>query len=224
MKINFFLAVLIFVGGFYQMPAWASSDSSGESEEVSYDQLVRELNSRVSKQQRHWVQTNSVDPFDTLKIHFSLGFIQSINTLSINDRTFSRFEDGLQLGVGIDLFSTEWVAEGVLKNFGQSKTDEGTLALREFDLRLAYLQQAPQSRMKFRFANGLGARYLRYNGLLSNGNQFQTTPVYSMGIGMLVPVGSHFDIDFEIQSHLSLISDSVDKHGLALVVKLNNVF
>lgn len=219
------LSAMFFVlSGLFQNPALALPEVAGEGDEISYDQLVRELNSRVHKQQRQWIQTNSIDPFEALKIHFSLGFIQTMNTFSINDQAFSRYEDGVQLGVGIDLFSSEWVAEGILKNFGQSVTKEGTLALREFDLRLAYMQTAPNSRVRFRFANGLGARYMRYNGIQTSGNHFQTTPVYSMGLGVLVPVGNHFDIDFELQSHIALISESFDKHGLGFVVRLDNIF
>jgi hypothetical protein len=150
--------------------------------------------------------------------------VQTANTLLIQERTVSRMEDGVQLGVGIDLFSPEWVAEGVLKNFGRSTQNDGVLALREFDLRLSYLKQAPQHRFQMRFANGLGARYLRYTNSLSGFDQFQTTPVYLLGVGFLVPVGSHFDLDFEVQSHLALISDSIDRHGMAVVFRLGNVF
>lgn len=216
--------VVLFGSVSFSSVAFASGYSSEEAEEVPYDQLVRELNSRVSKQQKQWVSTAGGDPFEKLQIHFSLGFVQTVNTLLINDRTTSRMEDGLQLGVGIDLFSPEWVAEGTLKNFGQSTYNDSTLALREFDLRLSYLQKAPQTKMKVRFANGLGARYLRYRAAAAETDVYQTTPVYSMGLGFLIPVGSHFDLDFEFQGHLALINESMDRHGLALILRLDNIF
>ena len=204
---------------------WASFGSgSEEAEEVPYEQLVRELNSQVTKQQRRLVQTISGDPFERLQIHCSLGFIQTLNTFELGERTINRMEDGIQLGVGIDLFSPEWVAEGVLKNFGQSTRGSETMALREFDLRLSYLQNAPQSRVKLRFANGLGARYVRYLNQEKELELYQTTPVYSMGLGFLIPVGSHFDLDFEIQAHLALISDTMDRHGVAAILRLDNIF
>jgi hypothetical protein len=203
---------------------WGSAPEDVESEEVPYEQLVRELNSRVSKQQRQALQSTSVDPFEQLKIHVSLGFVQTVNSFVIEDRTLSRLEDGIQLGVGIDLFTPEWVAEGLLKNFGQSRQNDSTVALREFDLRLSYLQSAPQSKMKLRMSNGLGARYLRYRSDWSQLNTYQTTPVYLLGLGFLVPIGNHFDLDFEFQGHMSLVSDTMDRHGLALVLRLDNVF
>ncbi len=216
-----FVIALVLVNS---MQLLASTESSTESEEVPYDQLIRELNSRVNRHERQRLQTSSIDPFEKLKIHLSLGFIQTVNAFSVADRSMSRTEDGLQLGVGIDLFSEEWVAEGILKNFGQSTQNETTLAMREFDLRLSYLQPAPEQKLKLRLANGLGARYLRYSSPWSGGPQYQTTPVYLLGLGLLVPVGNHFDLDFEVQGHLTLVNDTIDRHGLSLVFRLDNVF
>jgi hypothetical protein len=204
--------------------SFAGIESPLESDEIPYEQLVRELNAKVNKRDHRINQSNAIDPFETLKIHMSFGFVQTYSTLLVNSRTVSRLEDGIQLGVGIDLFSPEWVAEGVLKNFGQSSMNDSTLALREFDLRLTYLQEAPKQKLKIRVVNGLGGRYLRFNSPWEEFYKYQTTPVYLMGFGFLVPVGSHFDFDFEVQGHVSLINDTIDRHGLSLVFRLNNVF
>lgn len=217
---------ILAIGGFCLVTstAFGFTESADAAEEIPYDQLVRELNSRVNKQQKQWVQSSSGDPFEQLQIHFSLGLLQTFNALFVNQKQISRLEDGIQLGIGIDLFSTEWVAEGILKNFGQSVHNDSTLALREFDLRLSYIKPVPQQKMKVRFANGLGARYLRFTQEKSQIDLYQTTPVYSMGLGLLIPVGSHFDLDFEVQGHVALISDSIDRHGLAMTLRLDNIF
>lgn len=224
MKKRPFLASVVTLFSLVSLHAFAASPSVSESEEVPYDQLIRELNSKVSRNERQRLQTSSVDPFEKLKIHLSLGFIQTVNAFLVGNRPISRIEDGFQMGVGIDLFSDEWVAEGILKNFGQSTQNETSLALREFDLRLSYLQTAPQQKLKLRIANGLGARYLRYNSPRFGDTQFQTTPIYVMGLGFLIPVGNHFDLDFEVQGHLTLVNDTIDRHGLSLVFRLDNIF
>jgi hypothetical protein len=202
----------------------AMTESSANTEEVPFEELVKELNSKVSIKDR--IQTGSIkiDPFESLQIHFSLGLIQTVNSLLVSDKAISRLEDGVQLGLGIDLFSPEWVAEGLLKNYGRSTQNDSSLALREFDLRLSYLQQAPQNKMKFRLGNGLGARYLRYTNKWSGDSQFQTTPIYLLGFGLIIPVGDHFDFGVEVQGHLALINETMDRHGLSLILRLDNFF
>ncbi len=208
----------------FSLNTFNRDDTSITSEEVSYDQLVRELNSRVHRQERTQVESFSGDVFDNLQIHISLGMVQTLTTLSIQDHLVSRLDDGIQLGIGIDLFSREWIAEGVLKNYGQSKWDDKTMALREFDLRLSYLHFAQKEKVKIRFSNGLGARNLKWSSLGMNFSQYQTTPVYLIGLGVLVPIGTHFDLDIEAQGHASLINETVDRHGLSFILRLNNTF
>lgn len=226
--VRVFLRWAFLIGGVWMLSqtplAMAAVGEEATTEQIPYDQLVQELNSMVHRRERQRVQVDSQDPFDQLQIHSSFGFVQSIDTLLVNERTISRHEDGIQLSIGIDLFSPEWVAEGILKNFGQSTQNGTSFALREFDLRLGYLQMAPKPKMKFRLANGLGARYLRYSNSWLNIATYQTTPVYTLGMGFLIPMGLHFDLDIEMQGHLPLISESIDRHGLSLVLRLDNVF
>lgn len=204
--------------------AWAATEMSTDPEEVSFEELVKELNTKVSMKDRIQTGANTVDPFDSLQIHLSLGFIQTVNSLLVGDRSISRLEDGVQLGLGVDIFSPEWVAEGILKNYGRSTQNDTSVALREFDIRLSYLQQAPQNKMKFRLGNGLGARYLRYTNKWTDLSQMQTTPVYLLGFGLLIPMGSHFDLGIEVQGHMALISETIDRHGLSLILRLDNFF
>lgn len=204
--------------------AQAATEVSNDAEEVPFDELVKELNSKVSRKDRIQTGIEVGDPFDRLQIHLSLGFIQTVNSLLVAERSISRLEDGVQLGLGVDIFSPEWVAEGLLKNYGRSTQNDTNVSLREFDIRLSYIQQAPQNKMKFRLANGLGARYLRYNNKWTDLSQIQTTPVYLLGFGILIPIGTHFDLDIEMQGHMALISESIDRHGLSLILRLDNVF
>jgi len=224
MKIRTYLLVfLIPLGGMCNESVLASSTNT-KTEEVPFEDYVRELNSRVSIKDRIQTGASKIDPFESLQIHFSLGMIQTVNSLLVADRSISRLEDGVMLGLGIDLFTPEWVAEGLLKNYGRSTQNDSSLALREFDLRLSYLQQAPQNKMKFRLSNGLGARYLRYTNKWSGFSLLQTTPVYLLGFGLLIPMGSHFDLGVEVQGHLSLINETIDRHGLSLLLRLDNFF
>lgn len=204
---------------------WATSDLANPStEEISYDVFVRELNSKVNRQSQAKIDFISGDPFEELQIHLSLGFVQNLDNLVVEDKSLSRMEDGVQLGVGIDLFSKEWVAEGLLKNFGRSTQDDTRISLREFDLRLSYMLQGQQSKQKIRLSNGLGARYMKFQDLKNENSQLYTTPIYHLGLGFLTNVGNHFDLEFEVQGHLALISETIDRQGLSFLLRINNVF
>lgn len=222
-KIGLFL-ILISLGLKTHWAQSASPSTSSNTEEISFDELVKELNSKVNSQSRVNMNSESKDPFESLRIHLSLGFIQTVSLLQIEDRSTNRLEDGIQLGLGIDLFSPQWIAEGILKNYGRSTQNDSHLSLREFDLRLNYLQSTPQNKMKFRLSNGLGARYLRYTDKLSGASQFQTTPVYLLGAGLVIPVGNHFDLSVEVQGHLTLVHETIDRHGLSVITRFDNFF
>lgn len=224
-KKNFLLGSLFFLTfGSFQAIANVHSNQSSQLEEVPYDIFIKDLNSRVSKQSQERINEISGDPFDELQIHFSLGYIQSVDTFKVNDHSMSRVDDGLQLGVGIDLFSKNWLAEGLLKNYGRSTQNDVKISLREFDLRLSFLQNTSKSRYQFRFSNGLGARYLKYQDLMSQWTQYQTTPVYLLGMGLIFPMEKHFDFEIDIHGFAPLVSDSIDRQGLSVILKLNNKF
>ncbi len=221
-KKGIFVSVLLIQYSFFCLAN--SENQYTATEEVPYEVFIRDLNTKVNKQTKEKVNLLSGDLYDDLQIHFSLGYVQSVDSFSTVDKNFSRIDDGIQLGVGIDLFSKQWVAEGLLKNFGKSVENDIKISLREFDMRLSFLQQAPMYKYKFRFSNGLGARYLKYQDLKNNTSQLQTTPIYLLGMGFIFPIESHFDFECDVQGFIPLVSDTIDRQGLSVIFRLNNMF
>lgn len=199
-------------------------NSNSELEEIPFDEVVRELNSRINRRQSSLESVNLEDVYDSLKIHFYLALAQSFTQLDTAGLKHGRLDDGMQLGMGIDLFSPDWVAEGLLKNFGRSKRADTLFALREFHMRLSYLQRAPHAPFLIRIANGLGARVMTYEDLGKGLSFSEANPIYTLGLGVLFPMKAQFNLDFEIQAYQSLAAQSVDRNGLGLVFGITKVF
>ena len=92
--------------------------AAGEPQEVSYDDLVNELNRKKST----FRSNAEASPFDTIKIHAGLGLITSANDISAGSSSGTKYQNGFQLSLGIDLFSPEW-AEILDKPIQEQKRD-----------------------------------------------------------------------------------------------------
>ena len=94
------LALLIFL---FIAPTFAQAATSSEAQEVTYDDLVSELASRKKK-----LTVHEVNPLDEVKIHGGFGMINSFSAFEIAGQKINRYENGMQLSAGVDLFSPNW--------------------------------------------------------------------------------------------------------------------
>src|SRR5687768_11923564 len=100
----------------YNPLVWSNSPwekDSTDTVELTYEDLLTELNSRRSK-----IEKNTYQPSDDLLIHAGLGFVSSFSTISVDGQTQSWQQNGLELSVGTDLASQQWYAEGTFRNYG----------------------------------------------------------------------------------------------------------
>jgi hypothetical protein len=202
---------------------WASESKDAQYEEVSYNELIDELNSRVRA--RNKVEDLEVpsDPFERVTIHTSFGLINSIHYLTIGDRRLSRYEDGIGLGFGIDLFNPEWIAEAQLKNYGRSTRSEQIFSLRELELRLNYLENGPQ-KTSYKIIQGLGAKYLKYSAPYLNSVIRESTPVYVIGGSINTKFTQNFSLGIELTGSLALVTETIDRNSINLNLKFDNYF
>jgi hypothetical protein len=202
---------------------WAYTSTESNYEEVSYNELVDELNSRVKARNKVEEKETPSDPFERLTIHTSFGLINSIHYLSLPDRNISRFEDGIGLGFGIDLFNPEWIAEANLKNYGRSTRNEQTLSMRELELRLSYLE-SKSAQNNIKIIQGLGARYLKFSAPYLASNIKESTPVYLIGVSVNSRFTQKFSLGIEITGSFALVTETVEKNSINLNIKFDNYF
>lgn len=202
---------------------WASEINETQYEEISYNELVDELNSRVRAKNKVEEKEIPSDPFERVTIQTSFGLMNSIHYLSLPDRKISRFEDGISLGFGIDLFNPEWIAEALIKNYGRSTRTEQSLSLREFELRLSYLE-TKSAQSTFKLIQGLGARYLKYSAPYLPSSIKESTPIYLIGGSVNSRFSQNFSLGIELTGSIALVTETVDKNSINLNLKFDNYF
>ncbi len=192
--------------------AWAA-----EYEEVSYDDLVNQINKKKNS-----VTRNINDPLDAQKIHAGLGLLTSANSVNTGEGGDTiKYQNGFQISLGIDLFSADWAAEAALRNFGQARSGSETRSLREFDLK--FMRRAMfSSNSGFRLGAGIGTRYLKINDVNVDIND--TTPTALLFGGLDVYAAKNFSVGLETGLRTSMVTQTTDKGAADLTLRMDAYF
>ncbi len=220
--IAFVFFIFAFVFTFVNVsPAMAQNYNYDDEEGLDYDTLIRKLSR--SDETEALVET---DPFDNVKMHMGVGFTNSIFTINHTngDKTYGA-QRGVQIGLGIDLFSKYWLAEGMFRNFGDSKYENANISMKELDLKVLY-----QSRFApgwtFRTGGGLAARYMNINYFGKNGaysQQYQTPASVIQG-GLLTYLTNGLSIGADASLRNTLIEDTPDRTAFDFTLRLDGHF
>jgi len=77
--------------------------------------------------------------FDETRIHLGISLVDSMQDYLIAPGVREKGTlRGFELGLGVDLFSPEWIAEGIISTFPQDSISDTNLSLSGFELRLLY--------------------------------------------------------------------------------------
>ncbi len=77
--------------------------------------------------------------FDEIRIHLGVSLLQSYQKFNIAPGVQAEGGiRGFQLGLGVDLFSPHWIAQGLLTNYPTSGIEDTTISSNAFELRLIY--------------------------------------------------------------------------------------
>lgn len=189
-------------------------------EEVSYEDLVQQINQRKSS-----VIENANDPLDQIKLHAGLGLISSANNINVGKKGHddTKYQNGFQLTLGIDLFSPHWAAETALRNFGQAISGSESRSLREFDLKLMR-RDSLSSSAGYRLGAGVGNRYLKVddsiNGLSINDN----TPTAVLFGGVEAYLQKNLSLGIEAGLRSSMINQTADKGAFDMTIRMDTYF
>lgn len=187
-------------------------------EEVSYDDLVNQLSSR----KKATVQ-DANDPFDTIKIHTGFGLISTAANMSAGGSSSYRYMNGFQLSAGIDLFSPNWMAEGVLRNFGQSSSGTEDRSMREYDLKALYRNKLADS-LSYRLGGGIGTRTLKLSDNAKNFAVNDITPLTVLVGGIDVQVSQYIGFGVEAGLRTAMVTSTADKNSGDLTLHMDASF
>ncbi len=196
--------------------------SPNDSRVYGYDAIVNEL----SRSQTRIPSYKGADPFDMVEIHAGVGFANSLFSLATQGNDDSQFAvSGLQVSLGIDLFSKYWMAEGTIRNFGKTKRSNLESTLREFDLKLVY-RSPINTFLKFKTGLGLSGRFLKLSEVTTDGvlETEYTTPSSLIFVGLSSHITNGISVGAEASGRLSMISDTIDKNSVDLTLRLDTHF
>lgn len=187
-------------------------------EEISYDDLVNRLNKKKSQ-----YSAPSGTNLDDIALHAGAGLVSSFTTLNVNGTDFSRQINGFQISFGIDLFHPSWMAEGALRNFGNTTIGSETLTLRENDLKVLYRAKV-NDKAGFRAGTGLSTRSTKYENRSTGADISESTPSWIFFGGLEAYVNKSLSLGIEGGYRSSMISRNSDKGAIDMMVRLDTHF
>ncbi len=192
-----------------------AAQAASDYEEVSYDDLLTELSAK-----RRTLTNTQTSSFDTVRIHAGVGYANSFTNISAQKQNFNRHATGIQVSLGMDLFSPNWYAEGVLRNFGVTTIGDEELDLRELDLKLGYTNKL-ESIWSFTLSTGLANRFLRFSDPTRNIDVNSTTPSVIVSTGFFAQVHKNISFGAEVSGHSAVISRTADKSSFDFAFRIN---
>lgn len=182
--------------------------------EVSYDDLLQEISAKKSR-----VTKDLNNPFDNILVHAGIGYVNSFSSYRAGDNNLERYQNGIQLSVGVDLFSDHWVGEGAFRNFGLTRTGSEELYTKEIDLKIGY-QNKLQDVWNWTASAGLATRYVTITDRPKNINVDDSTPSLMGSLGIKADVNKFISLSVETGLRSSLIQKNSDRYGLDLTFKI----
>ena len=197
----------------------AHADDSGSYS--SFDSIVKELSSsRINSS----VETTP-PPIESIKFHASLGFTTSLVQLDLpNDLPDSKSMRGIELRLGIDLFSPHWVAEGAVRTFTPEPFLNGEITLKEFDLLFVY-KNSVNKPLNFSFGGGMTSRYMDLRGInISGVDTSSATPASVILAGASTAFSESFSLGAAISYRDALVSKTADEGSIDGTLQFNGRF
>ena len=220
MNIRNQISVALAIFCFYQPWTFAQSGPAASDrsdyQEVSYDDLVNELDARKSRIQ---VKSQNHSSFDDVKIHAGIGYVNSFSNISTQQQNLNRHTNGIQLSVGMDLFSKNWYSEGIFRNYGVTSSGSEELSLKDLDLRVGYRQNLERV-WDYTLSAGLSNRFLNFSDPAKDISVNENTPSLVISTGVVGQVHKNLSLGAEVGARSALVSRTADKNSFDLILRL----
>ncbi|AHI05575.1 hypothetical protein BDW_05335 [Bdellovibrio bacteriovorus W] len=191
--------------------------ASSDYEEVSYEDLLKELDQKKN-QMRSSIRTN--DSLDAVKMHVGVGFANSFTNISADKSNFNRHASGVQVSLGMDLMTPEWFTEGVFRNYGVNTSGNEELSLKELELKLGYTNYL-EGIWKYSLSAGISNRFMKFSDDTRGISVNDTTPSLVVGTGFNAQINRFISLGAEVSARTALVDRTADKNSFDLIFKLN---
>lgn len=182
-----------------------------ETEEYSYEELL----DKIKTKQKKYVKRTAASPWDQIYLYPAFALIQSYTKIS-NDISPNFYHSGMQISLGMDLFSEHWYSETAFRNFGASKSDSRELFLKELDFKIGHKNNITGA-IEYRFSLGVSTRTIRLSDELAGFHQESKNPALISGIGLLSSLpNSPLLLGLELNYRSLMVANEFDKGSMGL--------
>lgn len=195
--------------------AAAGSGTADGYEEVSYDDLLNELSAKKRN-----IAKDQVSSFDEVRLHAGIGYVNGFTNISAASSNFNRHANGIQLSLGMDLFSPNWYTEGVFKNYGVTSSGSEEMTLRELDLKIGFTNKL-ESIWSYSISSGLSNRFLQFSDSAKNISVDDTTPSLIISTGVSAQIHRNLSIGAEVSGHTAMVNKTADKNSFDFAFRLS---
>lgn len=192
---------------------WAMGNLSEGYQEVTYDELLNELNTKKTS-----VEKKQKAPLN--EIHLGVGYVHSYTQLNVANSNTGRAQDGVQLSANMNLDSPNLYAEGVLRNFSGSTLAHEDLQIMQMDGRLGYIN--PLAGMwKMNLFGGFSGRLIQASNPVKNYSVNEFTPSFTAGVGAMADIHRNMRLGFEFGGRTSILGKNTDKDSVDFALSLS---
>lgn len=208
----------LFAMGLALLPSHALAAAHYEG----YDSIVRSL---AGASTTATVSTPDSDPLANVKFHIAVGAIASHLMLTNMPSLPSSAElHGVNVDLGIDLFSPYWQAVGTITSFQTDYEHQTQLQMKEFGMLVQHKMPLENS-IAFVLGAGLTARYLSLSGNIPSGVAAEnTTPASEFDGGLDFGITQGFSVDINAAYEAALVHQTADAGSINGTVMLAGTF
>ncbi len=182
-----------------------------ETEEYSYEELL----DKIKTKQRKYIKKTESTPWDQIYIYPSFAVIQSYTKIASGTAP-NFYHSGLQISLGMDLFSEHWFSETAFRNFGASKSESKELFLKELDFKIGHKNYLSET-VEYRLSLGVSTRTIRISDDLVGLHQESKNPALISSIGLLSSLpSSPLLLGLELNYRSLLVANDFDKGSMGL--------
>lgn len=197
-----------------------SSSSSDDGESIGYDSIVNDLNREADRPALRARQAaNRSTGMESILFHGGVGVAALMEMVTFEDGSQAYLsQKGIQASFGIDLFSSNWLAEGTARTFNEAEDNAKRPALQEFELKVIYRDRLSRQ-VGIRVGGGLSARYLSVKR--PDDTYIYTTPTSVATMGLDIFMNDTVSFGFDLSGRSAMVADTPDKNSIDTTLRLD---
>ncbi|WP_413287907.1 hypothetical protein [Bdellovibrio sp. HCB337] len=192
---------------------WAYGNLNEGYQEVTYEELVNELNTKKST-----VERKQKAPLSAISL--GVGYVHSMTQLNIRHKTSERSQNGLQVAGSMHLDSPNLYAEGVFRNFSGSSITREDLQILQMDGRLGFTNDIVNL-WKLNLFTGFSGRLIQASNDQQNYNVNEFTPSLTVGASAMASIHKNVRLGLEVGGRTSILGKNTDKNSVDFALRLD---